>query len=232
MSLNLAELHTIVRSLGKSQKRSFTMYFSQYKSDSNALALFKAISELKEYDRELLVEQLQKMGKHNIAEKIIGEATNLYRMILKKFMFMESEKSIVKRLKNTFDEIVFLEGRGLFAKSQRMLKKLVNDTIEYDLKAFLLEIYTYERRMIIGECKDSEIIPDINNKIKDLRKALDLEEDLKGIYNDALYLAKSINTLSKNDRNRQLTEIETALSKINQEEVNSFNTKRYYLILL
>ena len=85
MSLNLAELHTIIRSLTKSQKRSLTIHFNRHKPDSNALALFNAINELEEYDRELLVEQLRKMGKHSIADKIIGEATNLYKMILKKF---------------------------------------------------------------------------------------------------------------------------------------------------
>ena len=65
-----------------------------------------------------------------------------------------------------------------------MLKKLVKDAIECDLKVFLLEIYKYERRMIRSERKNSEVIPDVKNKIKDLRKALELEEYLKDVYNE------------------------------------------------
>ena len=99
MSLNLADLYIILQSLTKSQKRSFTIYFNSYKPDSNASALFKAINELKEYDREKLIEQLQKMGKHSIAENLIQEATSLYKLVLKKNHVYEKSKCHCERIK-------------------------------------------------------------------------------------------------------------------------------------
>ena len=48
---------------------------------------------------------------------------------------MKKANAIVKELRDTLDEIIFLEEMGLFPKSQRMLKRLEKEVIEYDLKS-------------------------------------------------------------------------------------------------
>ena len=110
-----------------------------------------------------------------------------------------------------------------------MLNKLEKDTIEYDLKTLRWEIYKHKRKLIRDGHSDFDSILEINNKEKDLIKAMSLEGELRSLYEQILYIKRNISTIKKSTAKIILVDLETALNKIEKNQRNCFNTKMYYL---
>jgi len=231
MSQIAVELHSLIQSMTPNQKRNFTMQCNLNKPDSNSLALFNTLNKINEYDEERLIKYLNKNKKHKLAENLATETTLLFKLILKINRFTSDEKSIAKKLMNTFKDIIFLQERGLFLKSQRMLKKLKNDAHNYDQKTLLLEVCKFERRTsrTTYEHKYLNSIEEINKKEIELTEAILLEQKLRHIYDKVLYLIQKEHELRKDAENELLSKIEEGLKQINKTQCNCFNTKLLYL---
>ena len=238
MSLNLIELHLIIQSMTRSQKRSFTMHVNRNKSNSNALVLFQALNLLEKYDKEHLIFYLQKNNKHKLIQNLTSETANLYNLVLKKFMSLTNRESIDDKMENTFREVIFLQERGLFAKAQRMLKKLKKDAIKHKQNKLLLEISEFERRIKrnANKHKNLDSILEIKKKELEFVEALELdvkfvklEVELRDIYDRIFYLSQNVSGIERNIVRAKLTEIETALNNIDETQCNCFNSKILYL---
>ena len=148
MPQNLIVLYTIIKAMTPNQKRSFTMQCNLLETNSKVLTLFNALNKLEKYDKEELVKYLQKNNKYELIENLLEEATSLYDLLVEKLLSITNERSIKRKLRKTFNEIVLLQEMGCLTKALSMLKKLKKDAIEYDLKILLLEVYKYEREFI------------------------------------------------------------------------------------
>ena len=227
----IAELHLLIQSMSPNQKRNFTMQCSLNKSDSNSIVLFNILNKINKYDEEKLIKYLNKNKKTKLAENLATETTLLFKLVLKIIRSTSNEKSVEKRLINMFNDVVFLHERGLFLKSQRMLKKLKNDAHNYDQKTLLLEICKFDRRITRSsyEHKYLNSIEKINEREIELTKAILLEQKLRHIYDKVQYLIQKDNELRKDTENELLDEIESGLKKIDKNQCKCFNTKLLYL---
>ena len=231
MSQIAKELHSLIKSMSPNQKRNFTMQCNLNKPDSNSIALFNELNRIKEYDEEKLIKGLNKINKPKLAENLATETTLLFKLVLKIIRFNSDEKSVEKKLINTFKDIVFLHERGAFLKSQRMLRKLKNDAHNYDRKTLLLEICKFERKIRRSDYEHKYLnsIEEINKKEIELTEAILLEQKLRHIYDKVLYLIHQENELRKDTDNELLAEIETDLNQIDKNQCKCFHTKLLYL---
>lgn len=230
MSKIAIELHAVIKSMTSSDKKGFTVHCKLHKSD-NMLLLFNVFKKLEKYDKDIVIKCLQKEGKNNMANNLASEISYLYKMVVEIFVSVGKAKSIANQLRDTFNKVVLLQERGFFIKSLRMLKKLKKDAIDYDQKILLLDICKYERLMIRNgfENKGFASLQEIKQMERELVRGLNLEVKLRDIYDDLFSLSRNISALEKNKVKEQLAEIEMRLSKVDQKECNSFNTKKLYL---
>ena len=231
MFQNIVELHSIIQAMPPNQKRHFTMHCKIAKPDSNSLVLFNALNKLEKYDEEKLKKHLKKDGRSKLAENLITETILLYKLVCKVIRFITDEKSIDRKLRNIFNNIILLQERGFFLKSMRMLRKLKKDAYDYDQKILLLEICKYERKMIRNGFahRGFSSIQEIKKMEQELEKSLSLEIKLRDIYDDVLSLARAIHALDPNTAKKQLAEIDTRLNNINKKQCKGFTTKIFYL---
>ena len=231
MSQHLTTLYIVIQAMTPNQKKSFTLQYNSVEPNGSSLVLFNALNKFEKYDKERLIKYLLKNNEHELVENLSEEAATLYNLILEKLMSIASEKSAKKRLRNTFNEIVLLQEMGCLTRAEQMLKKLKKDAIEYDLKAFLMEVYEYECN-IKRDANNFEAIQKIKERIKGLRKNIYLENELIDVYDNVFYLAQNFSRLKKSDAQIRLTEIETNLNKTDRNQCNCFGTQRLYLYSL
>jgi hypothetical protein len=74
------ELHDLIKSLTKSEKRFFKLHSALQSGDKNYLRIFDAIDKQKVYDEEALKKQF---AKETFIKHLPSEKNHLYKLILK-----------------------------------------------------------------------------------------------------------------------------------------------------
>ena len=230
MSKISIELHAVIKSMNPSQKRSFTMH-CQDSDNSNMLALFNVFRSVEKYDRDKIIEYLLENKKKKVADNLASEISYLYNLVLEVYMTFTEERAIKKKLRKTFDQIVFLEERGFTVKSARMMKKLKEDVAKYEPNYLRLDIYEYEskKRRHSNDSNYLNFIDEIYQKEKEILEAEILERKLSYLHKKLAYINRNISVLGKIRVKSMVDEIETELKSVSKEQCNSFNSKKYYI---
>ncbi len=115
------DLHTIIKSLSKSEKRLFKLQVSgSQKSENNYTILFDAIDAQNEYDEHKL---LQKLHKHNFSKQISRTKFLLYEQILKALRHFYSTKVECAKLDSLLHSIDVLFYKALYTQAYKILKR-------------------------------------------------------------------------------------------------------------
>lgn len=140
-------LHQLIVSMSKSEKRYFRLYVVGLSGNdlNQYLDLFDALRKMKAYSSDLLLKRLK--GK-KIAGYLPTARHHLYRMILKSMRAYQAEKSPMRQLRGLILDGVYLYEKTLYQQSLKMMLKArkIAENIE-DLNS-LLEINTWERKLI------------------------------------------------------------------------------------
>ena len=231
MSSNISELYAIIQFMSPNQKRRFTMQCQLSKPNSNSLVLFNTLNKLKKFDKEKLDKELRKQGRIKLADNIVTETILLYKLILKLMKFSAEEKSIERKLENDFDDIVFIQNKGFFVRSERMLKNVKKDAEKHKQSALLLRIYKQERRVKrhFNRYKDLNFIEEIHKKELELLDDVVLERKLMHIDDKVIYLFRNVTVLEENIVTKLLDEIEIALNELGRTEFKSLPQRITYV---
>ena len=172
------DLHRLIKSLSKSEKRYFKIYASQYaKSKSNYLRLFDAIDRQEDYDEAALKKRFrnEKFIRHLSSEK-----SYLFQMVMKSLRAYQRENSLAVTLSELILESEILEERGLYGRSEKVLAKAEKLAGESEAHWIMLEIL--DRRRVLLKARGLKR-PQENLKLLVERK----NEVLEKIANRYLY---------------------------------------------
>ncbi len=114
------QLHQLVHSLTKSEKRNLKLFYSRYKNQSNSLQLFDALNNQVEYDEE----KLKKLLKN---PKLVGnlnyEKSRLLQMVLDFLAHQASSKEPAYLLNNMHNQVLALVNKQLWDLAIKITEK-------------------------------------------------------------------------------------------------------------
>ena len=173
------DLHRLIKSLSKSEKRYFKIYASQYakSSKSNYLRLFDAIDRQDVYDEAVLKKRFHK---EKFTKHLSSEKNYLFQMVMKSLRAYQRENSMAVTLSELILESEILEERGLYGRSDKVLAKAEKLAGESEAHWIMLEIL--DRRRVLLKARELKR-PQENLKLLVERK----NEVLEMIANRYLY---------------------------------------------
>ena len=115
------DLFDLIKSLTKSEKRTFKLYASRHKiGEQNAyVELFDAIDRQTEYCEESLIRDTPRFRKSDVRSM----KSYLYDLILRSLRFSLVERSTAARLQYQVDKAEILIGKGLYSQATRLLAR-------------------------------------------------------------------------------------------------------------
>src|SRR3984885_15549426 len=136
-------LFQLIKSLEKSEKRSFKLYITRNSSslDLKSIQLFDAMDKMDEYDEVQLLNK-----KKNIRKAQLSNAkAHLYREILSSLRLIRQEENIDIQLHEQLDYARILYNKGLYLQSLKTLDKIKENARAHNQETFLLQVLFFEK---------------------------------------------------------------------------------------
>lgn len=141
-------VYELINSLSKAEKRYFKVYVARHTasdSQNNAQILFDAIDKQKEYDEQLLLEQL---AQYPFTKKFSIAKARLYDTILKSLAAFYNEKSKEQIIRNELQSIEILFDKSLYKQCSKRLKSAKKQALKYNKSHLTLELLQWEKKLI------------------------------------------------------------------------------------
>ncbi len=106
------ELHKLIKSLTKSEKRYFTINAAKIDGNKNYLKLFEIIDSQKEYNEE---DAKQKLSKKGVQERYAITKKYLFDVLIETLINYTSYDTVKYKLQETLKQIEVLESREVFS---------------------------------------------------------------------------------------------------------------------
>lgn len=155
------ELHQLIKSMSKSEKRFFKLSASIHTGDKNYLILFDAIEKQNNYDEEKLKADLKA---HRFVDNLAYEKNYLFKQILKTLRNYHSAKTIDFQLTEMLEEIFILQSRGLHKASNKLVEKAKKIAEQHERHSYLIELLKWEWELMHFRFAIDEVeknVPDI-----------------------------------------------------------------------
>lgn len=128
------DLHRLIKSMSKSEKRYFRLFASSFSNEnSEYLKLFSEIDLMEEYDEQRLKKKL-KIKHLSVAKKYLKD------VILKALRLYNTEQRQGFQMLDAFKNIAILRDKGLIKEAIKLLEKTEEQLLEFNLYPFLLEL--------------------------------------------------------------------------------------------
>lgn len=139
------ELHSLIKSLTKSEKRFFKLNSSLQSGDKNYLKIFDFIEKQKRYNED----ELKEYFKGEIFIKHLpSEKNHLYRLILKSLRAYYSDQSVSAQLKQEIKNIDILNRKALYKECNKFVKRAKKIATTYEKFYYWFELINWERRLL------------------------------------------------------------------------------------
>jgi len=140
------DLHLIIKSLTKSEKRHFKMVVSGgSKLENNYTILFDAIDAQEEYDE---VKLSRKLKKHPFSQQISRTKYLLYEQILKVLRQLYNTRSEQTKLHILLNSVEVLFHKTLYHQAYEVLKRAKKTAIAEELYGLQQEILEWEQQLL------------------------------------------------------------------------------------
>lgn len=165
-----SDLFDLIHSLSPHEKRYFRRFASQHVigDENNYLRLFDAISKQEVYDEDALRVQFS-------GEKFIGrlpsEKNYLFGMVLKAMRRYRADKSVDLQVQDLLQDARFLEDRGLYPASQRLLLKARKLARQYERWPLLVQALSRQMEIHV-KTGAKDLLGDIEAAIAESEEAL------------------------------------------------------------
>ena len=157
MTTDTNKLHTLIKSLTKSEKRYFKLYSNQSTPDKekNYIKLFDILEKSEEYDEEALIETLNEEDVNT--KYLAADKNHLYNLILRSLRNFHTSRTSRLKVKECLEYAEILLDKGLKDQAFQQIQKAIKIAEQYDLVSYIPEIFRLERKIIGAPLKEKDI---------------------------------------------------------------------------
>ena len=136
-------LFQIIKSLEKSEKRSFKLYIRRNSAseDLQSIQIFDALDKMEEYDEAQLLKKVKNLKKQQLS----NAKAHLYREILTSLRLLRNDENIDIQLHEQLDHARILYNKGLYLQSLKVLDKIKENARAHNQTTFLLQVLFFEK---------------------------------------------------------------------------------------
>lgn len=164
------ELHDLVKSLTKSEKRFFKLHSALQSGDKNYLRLFDAIDKQKEYDEEAIKKVF---AKETFIKHLPSEKNHLYKLVLKALRAYHSESSVSGILKQEIKNIEILYQKALYVECNKLLHRAKRIARENERFYYWFELLNWEKMLLEEAYESGEFTKDLDALIEEERDVIE-----------------------------------------------------------
>lgn len=158
------ELHQLIHSLSKAEKRHFKLHASRVKRNGNMVRLFDAIEAQREYDEDKIREQFK-------GEVFLKQLTSTKHYLTKSILrslHVQHLNVPYARLREQLHQIEILIDKGLHSIAKKLLEKTKKAALHYEFYTLLVDMRPLEVRLI-ERSADGEQVATIPQVFKNSR---------------------------------------------------------------
>jgi len=185
------ELHDLIKSLTKSEKRFFKLHSALQSGPKNYLRLFEAIDKQPVYDEDALKLQF---AKEIFIKHLPSEKNHLYKLILKALRAYHAEGSVSGILKQEIKNIEILYQKALYAECNKLLHRAKRIAKENERFYYLFELLNWEKMLLEEAYESGEFTKDLDALIEEEREVIEKLRNLAAyhiLYSKINYVFRS-----------------------------------------
>lgn len=222
---NSEQLFRLVKSLNKSEKRSFKLYAqrSHNQVTSKFIRLFDILDSMDSYDEETIIQKSSHIKKNQLSNL----KRHLYTQIMKALRNTHIDKELDIQIREQLDFARILYGKGLYMQSLKLLDRVKNIARDAHQNILYFEILEFEKRIeekhitrsrsIPGKMEDLIATSDEANRLIYLESALtNLKLKIHGLY------IKGGHAKNEKEANKVLQYFEENKPEVNYDQLDFF----------
>lgn len=184
------KLHELIHAMSMSEKRYFTLHAQRQGQDqdpktSNYFQLYEILTEMAQYDNQVLIEKLQQRSLPT--SHIASDKHYLYASILKNLSAFHAENSGSLQVKEWLKQAEILYTRGLYRQCLALLRKAQKRAREYNQPTLEQEVFRW-RCKALGHLGKVEKLGDVLNDARDGVERLQNLYDYQQLYYEMIAL--------------------------------------------
>lgn len=154
---NSEQLFRLIKSLNKSEKRSFKLYAqrSHNQGTSKFIRLFDILDSMDAYDEETIIRK----SSHIKKDQLSNLKRHLYTQIMKALRNIHIDKELDIQIREQLDFARILYGKGLYMQSLKILDRVKNTAHDAHQNVLYFEILEFEKRIEEKHITRSRSIP-------------------------------------------------------------------------
>lgn len=164
------ELHSLIKSLTKSEKRFFKLNSSLQAGDKNYLKIFDFIEKQKKYNEDELKAYFKD---ETFINHLPSEKNHLYRLILKSLRAYYSDQSVSSQLKQEIKNIDILNRKALYKECSKFVIRAKELAKEYEKFYYWFELINWEKRLLEEAYESGIFTIDLDELIKEEQGVVD-----------------------------------------------------------
>lgn len=201
------ELHDLIKSLTKSEKRFFKLHSALQSGPKNYLKLFEAIDKQEVYDEEGLKKHF---AKETFIKHLPSEKNHLYKLILKALRAFHAEGSVSGILKQEIKNIEILYQKALYAECNKLLHRAKRIAKENERFYYLFELLNWEKMLLEEAYESGEFTKDLDALIEEEREVIEKLRNLAAyhiLYSKINYVFRSGGYVRTDEEHAMVEEI-------------------------
>lgn len=201
------ELHELIRSLTKSEKRFFKLHSALQSGDKNYLRIFDAIDKQKVYDEEAVKKQF---AKETFIKHFPSEKNHLYKLILKALRAYHGEATVSGLLKQEIKNIEILYDKALYNEANKTLHRAKRIARENERFYYWFELLNWEKMLLEEAYESGEFTKDLDALIEEERDVIEKLRNLAAyhvLYSKINYVFRSGGYVRTDEEHAMVEEI-------------------------
>lgn len=185
------ELHDLIKSLSKSEKRFFKLHSALQSGDKNYLRLFDAVDKQKVYDEETIKKQF---AKETFIKHLPSEKNHLYKLILKALRAYHADSTVSGILKQEIKNIEILYQKALYVECNKFLHRAKRIARENERFYYWFELLNWEKMLLEEAYESGEFTKDLDALIEEEREVIEKLRNLAAyhiLYSKINYVFRS-----------------------------------------
>lgn len=223
------DLHKLIWSLSPAEVRYFKIFSSRHfdANHTNYVKLFNAIAAQKEYSETKILEQFRK--EKFIRHFSIAKA-RLYQSILRSLDIYHASSSIDAELRRKIHYAEILYKKSLYSQCTKILKSVKKIALKYERYSVLLEIYSWEKKLIEKDNYSNSTEDSINQFLNEDKLISEKVKNFNDYWNIKSRLFMILNKRGKARTEEELQKIKKIIDNmLLKAETKALSTETKYL---
>lgn len=133
----------LIKSLTKSEKRSFRLFINKRQTDSHSVNLFNHLDKVKQYDESQILTQIPQIKKSQLS----NIKAHLFKQILSCLRQLERSRASEIEIREQIDFAKILYDKGMYKPCLEILDKAKKQAVDINYESLVLSILYFEKRI-------------------------------------------------------------------------------------